>query len=76
MLLNCLLLYARYIIYRGKHRGVGPNLVEYLVTITEVKHTERKFAERNNNNSTKKWKYLSRMFNGVGLGWYMCVSCF
>ena len=45
MLLNCLLLYARYIIYRGKYRGVGPNLVEYLITITEVKHIERKIAE-------------------------------
>ena len=63
MLLNCLLLYARHIIYQGKYRGVGPNLVEYLVTIREVKHTERKIAERNNNLKKfhNKWKYLSRM---------------
>ena len=63
ILLNCLLLYARYIIYRGKYRGVGPNLVEYLLTIRQVKHTERKIAERNNNLKKfhNKWKYLSRM---------------
>ena len=36
MLLNCLLLYARYIIYRGKYIGVGPTLVEYLVTIEKL----------------------------------------
>ena len=63
MLLNCLLLYARYIIYRSKYGGVGPNLVKYLVTIREVKHIERKIAERNNNLKKfhNKWKYLSRM---------------
>ena len=62
MLLNCLLLYARYIIDRGKYGGVGPNLVEYLVTIKEVKHIERKIAARNNNLKKyhNKWKYLSR----------------
>ena len=63
ILLNCLLLYARHIIHRGKYRDVGPNLVEYLVTIREVKHTARKIAERNNNLKKfhNKWKHLSRM---------------
>ena len=63
ILLNCLLLYARYIIYRGKYKGVGPNLVECLDTIREVKHTERKIAERNNNIKKfhNKWKHLCRM---------------
>ena len=61
ILLNWLLLNARFIIYRSKYTKLTPNSREFISTIKEAKNVEYVIAKRSGDMKklNNKWKHLS-----------------